>query len=198
MADTKKLLAYLNNKYSTSLDIDGNIFCGANLQWDYNDHTVTLDILHYTPRTITRFSHTQEKPPPHPYIQITYTNCPLTPYRPITPSDKMCIQQFSGVLLYYACTINLPQLPYVNLLAFSITTDGFPIQNSASTTSSTTRPPIPTQNIYKLVRYTYVHILTPHTCPSQKVDLALEGICTSSTSLPSHHNLYHHLMQTYT
>jgi hypothetical protein len=62
------LIHTLKKWYKLAVDWDGKIYCGINLDWNYDNKYVDISIPTYIPKVLTRFGHTKPKKPQHsPY-----------------------------------------------------------------------------------------------------------------------------------
>jgi hypothetical protein len=100
--------------YKIVEDTAGNLFCGINLQWNYNKGYIDLSIPKYFLKQLTRYAHPAPLKPQHcPYspnpIKYGKDNQAPTPTGNsplINDAGKKQIQQVVGSFLYYARAID--------------------------------------------------------------------------------------------
>eukprot|EP00804_Cyclotella_cryptica_P004178 CCRYP_014547-RA/>CCRYP_014547-RA protein AED:0.45 eAED:0.45 QI:0/-1/0/1/-1/1/1/0/144 len=97
-----------------SIDWDGALCCGIQLDWDYNHCTLDISMPRYIHKVLQRFQHPVPSSP---------QNCPYKPYpkrygaaaqypiptddsAPLDSDGQKRIQQIVGALLYYARAVD--------------------------------------------------------------------------------------------
>ncbi len=103
----------LEEHYTVTMDWDGSLFCGINIDWNYPAGTINLNMPNYIPKALLKFQHLapnlpQHQPNKHSPIQYGSqvqrvdigTSCPLS------PDAIKCIQDIVGTLLYYGRAVN--------------------------------------------------------------------------------------------
>ena len=114
-----------NADYKTTEDWEGKNFCGLNLKWDYDNHTVDVSMDGYIEKALQKFMHPKPPKPqhsPHKWIQPDYGAKKQMSEDPDTtpPLDKLGIkrlQQVVGTLLFYARAVDPTMLVALGTLA---------------------------------------------------------------------------------
>ena len=129
--DVDDLIQHLARKYTVTTDWEGRTYCGVNLEWDYINRTVALSIPGYVTKALQRFLHPQPTTPqhsPHPWIPPRYGSkqqiAASTNKVPLTPKDLLWVQEFVGLFLYYARTIDTTMQTAVSSIAANQATAG--------------------------------------------------------------------------
>jgi hypothetical protein len=47
----------LEKHYTVAMDWDGLLFCGVNINWNYPEHPITLNMPKYIPKALLKFQH---------------------------------------------------------------------------------------------------------------------------------------------
>ena len=101
------LLNTLRQKYeAVSVEWSGKLFCGMNLEWDYKDRTVYVDMKGYTKKVREKYQHempTRPENQPHKHtipnygaeVQLTE---PEDTSNPLGPQDIKRMQEILGSL----------------------------------------------------------------------------------------------------
>jgi hypothetical protein len=100
--------------YDIAEDRIGNLYCGINLQWNYDKGFVDLSMPKYVHKQLTRYAHPKPAKPQHcPFSPnpITYGKdnqapTPTDDSPPLDDAGKKRIQQIVGSFLYYARAVN--------------------------------------------------------------------------------------------
>jgi hypothetical protein len=100
--------------YQLSTDWGGSRYCGLTLKWDYKTRTCDISMAGYIKHALQRFHHPAPAHPersPHLWERPDYgSKSQLTPVidtsEPITPEEKLRLQEVLGTLLYYAGAID--------------------------------------------------------------------------------------------
>jgi hypothetical protein len=108
------LQALRSNYEAVSCDLNGELFCGITLKWDYDNRTVDLSMPKYIEATLLRFQHSAPAKlqyAPHPCNKPQYgAKVQMTEEPDNTPHlDKETvkrIQQIVGTLLYFAQAVD--------------------------------------------------------------------------------------------
>jgi hypothetical protein len=133
IADAKHLLHHLQKKYTITTDWEGKLFCGVNLEWDYNKRTVAISMPNYVNKAIKRFQHPLPTKPQHSPHQWTppkygaktqFTTTP-EPFQALTAKEKLYCQEVIGVFLYYARAIDPTMLTAVGSIASNLANEPF-------------------------------------------------------------------------
>jgi hypothetical protein len=124
--DAQHLIDTLQAKYEITIDWKGEKFLGIDLQWDYEERTVTLSMPGYCERAIARFQHSpanQHESAPSPWQPPTYgkneQDIEEEPLEPPDESDIKRLQQVTGTFLYYARAIDTTMIHAVSSLSTS-------------------------------------------------------------------------------
>ncbi len=96
--------------YNIVEDLDGNLYCGIALKWNYAKHHVNLATVKYVIKQLTKYGHIAPLKPQHcPYspnpIKYGKDNqapSPLDDSPLLDEAGKKCVQQIFGSFLYYA------------------------------------------------------------------------------------------------
>jgi hypothetical protein len=129
------LLDCLQAQYTVPTDWSGTKYCGLTLEWDYVACIVNLSMPGYIAKALNRFQHPPPGKPehsPHPWTAPTYgaltqLSAPGSTSPTLATTEKLCLQEIIGTLLYYAravdCTmlVQLPQPPTTQATAKAIT-----------------------------------------------------------------------------
>jgi hypothetical protein len=100
--------------YEIVEDCVGNLYCGINLQWNYDKGYVDLLMPKYVLKQLTHYAHPAPLKPQHcPYSPnpISYgkdnqASTPTDDSPPLNNAGKKRIQQIVGSFLYYARAVN--------------------------------------------------------------------------------------------
>ena len=74
-ADAQHLIDHISDKYTCTIDWNGNIFLGIHLDWDYNKRMVDLTMPNYVSKARHVLHHKMPNKPehsPHPYTAPKY------------------------------------------------------------------------------------------------------------------------------
>ena len=115
-------------KYTVTTDWDGKLFCGINLEWDYNKRTVDMAMHNYMQKALQRFQHPHPSKPQHSPHQWTAPKYgaktqfadPTAAFDALSAKEKLYCQEFIGVFLYYARAIDSTMLPAVGSIASNL------------------------------------------------------------------------------
>ena len=128
--DAQDLIDHLNKQYTCTVDWDGAIFLGMNLEWDYINRTVTITMPGYVKKAIIRFEHIASflhQYSPHPYTapkygaKVQYADI-IAADPNLTPEQKKFVQQVVGVFLFYGRTIDSTMLAAIGSIACALST----------------------------------------------------------------------------
>eukprot|EP00957_Ditylum_brightwellii_P110822 8452442-Ditylum_brightwellii.AAC.1 len=107
------LINALKEHYEVTVDMEGKIFCGIHLNWDYEKCNVYLAMPGYIAKDQTKYGHTLPKHPQHlpcKHVPIKYSTKTewvkedLT--EPLKQMEIKCIQYIVGTLLYYSRAVD--------------------------------------------------------------------------------------------
>lgn len=120
------LITALKEIYDVTIDVDGKLYCGLTLDWDYVNHTVNITMPGYINEVLHKFQHPKPTKPehsPHDWSQPTFgctgpqpTEAPDTSHC-LNKQEIMIIQQVVRSLLYYAQAVNLTMLVALGTIA---------------------------------------------------------------------------------
>ena len=75
-ADALHLINAVKTNYSNTVDWTGSLYCGINLDWNYEQGYVDISMKGYVKRSLKRFEHipssTRTQHAPHPWQTLTY------------------------------------------------------------------------------------------------------------------------------
>ena len=118
------LLNILGTDYKYTVDWAGCNFCGLKFEWNYKDGYVDISIPGYIKDSLCKLKHVpskQNQHPPHEYFPVDYSRHDTTQYATtpnksptLAPKEIKCIQLVVGTFLYYARTLDVTMLPYLN------------------------------------------------------------------------------------
>ena len=119
------LIHALRQLYKISIDLEGTLYLGLTLKWDYKNRTVDVSMPGYIPEALHRFQHpkpTRRQDAPHQWSKPTYgasvqyaTNPDDTP---VLPAKALrFVQQVVGTLLYYAMAVDNTMLVALGSIA---------------------------------------------------------------------------------
>ena len=127
--DTEHLITHLSKEYKCTTDWDDNLFLGIHLDWDYTKRTADLSMKNYITKGRLRFGHNAPSHPqhsPHPLTPRKYgakvqmaDNPTITP---LTPAEKLKIQQFVGVFRHYVSAIDTTMLAAISRITTNMST----------------------------------------------------------------------------
>eukprot|EP00804_Cyclotella_cryptica_P012930 CCRYP_002289-RA/>CCRYP_002289-RA protein AED:0.24 eAED:0.24 QI:0/0/0/1/0.5/0.33/3/0/1110 len=100
--------------YTMSIDWDGKLYCGIQLDWDYDLRTLDISMPRYIDKVLQRFQHPVPsspqngpyKPFPKKYGAAAHDPIPTDASAPLDSDDQKRIQQIVGALLYYARAVD--------------------------------------------------------------------------------------------
>jgi hypothetical protein len=100
--------------YDIVEDLDGNLYCGIALKWNYAKHHVDLAMVKYAMKQFTKYGHVAPLKPQHcPYLPnpIKYGKdnqapSPLDKSPLLDEAGKKRVQQIVGSFLYYAQAVD--------------------------------------------------------------------------------------------
>jgi hypothetical protein len=121
---TIHLQVTLEKHYTVAINWTGSLFCGININWDYTNKTVDLNMPKYIPKALTKFQHNTPSRPQHqPYkhvptqygsrVQRVETNTSA----PLSEEAIKRIQDIVGTLLYYDRAVNSTLLAALSAIA---------------------------------------------------------------------------------
>eukprot|EP00804_Cyclotella_cryptica_P009932 CCRYP_017361-RA/>CCRYP_017361-RA protein AED:0.34 eAED:0.36 QI:0/0/0/1/0.5/0.33/3/0/441 len=101
---TKHLIQVLRENYTMSIDWDGALYCGIQLDWDYNNRTLDISMPRYINKHPIPSSpqHGPYKPYPKKYGAAAQDPIPTDDSASLDRNGHKRIQQIVGALLYYA------------------------------------------------------------------------------------------------
>eukprot|EP00804_Cyclotella_cryptica_P016363 CCRYP_009915-RA/>CCRYP_009915-RA protein AED:0.19 eAED:0.12 QI:0/0/0/1/0/0/2/0/920 len=110
----KHLIHVLQENYMMSIDWDGALYCGIQLNWDYDHRTLDISMPRYIDKVLQRFQHPVPsspqngpyKPYPKKYGAAAQDPIPTDASAPLRSDGQKRIQQIVGALLYYACAVD--------------------------------------------------------------------------------------------
>eukprot|EP00804_Cyclotella_cryptica_P022657 CCRYP_012469-RD/>CCRYP_012469-RD protein AED:0.40 eAED:0.32 QI:0/-1/0/1/-1/1/1/0/384 len=108
------LIQVLQENYTMSIDWDGALYCGIQLDWDYNHCTLDISMPRYINKVLQRFQHPLPsspqngpyKPYPKKYGAAAQDPIPTDDSAPLDSDGQKRIQQIVGALLYYARAVD--------------------------------------------------------------------------------------------
>ncbi len=114
----------LKEHYTVTMDWDGSLFCGINVDWNYPTGTIDLNMPKYIPKALLKFQHPMPDSPQHQ----PYKNAPIqydarvqrvdvNTSAPLSPDAIKCIQDIVGTLLYYGWAVNPTLLTALSSIA---------------------------------------------------------------------------------
>ncbi len=100
--------------YEIVKDLEGNLYCGIALKWNYAKCYVNLAMVKYVMKQLTKYGHNAPLKPQHcPYLPnlIKYgknnqSPSPLNGSLLLDEAGKKCVQQIVGSFLYYARAVD--------------------------------------------------------------------------------------------
>ena len=110
--DANHLITAIQTNYDTTIDWSGSLYCGLNLEWNYDAGYVDVSMNDYVKRSLERFQHvptsSRIQHAPHPWNQPTYgkstpqspTISPLSP--PLDLKGTRRIQAIAGTFNFYS------------------------------------------------------------------------------------------------
>jgi hypothetical protein len=119
------LKAALEENYEISTDLEGMLYCGLNLAWDYTARAVDLSMPGYISAVLNIFQHPHPARPQHAPYKMQPINygakvqfaTPADTSTPLTDAEKLTFQQVIGCLLYYARAVDPIMLVALSTLA---------------------------------------------------------------------------------
>jgi hypothetical protein len=103
----------LKEHYTVTMDWDGSLFCGINIDWNYPAGTVNLNMPKYIPKALLKFQHpTPDSPQHQPYkhAPIQYgarvQRVVINTSAPLSPDAIKRVQNIVGTLLYYGRAVD--------------------------------------------------------------------------------------------
>ncbi len=114
----------LKEHYTITMDWDGSLFCGINIDWNYPAGTVDLNMPKYIPKALLKFQH----PTPNSTQHQPYKNAPIQygasiqrvevdESAPLSPDAIERVQDIVGTLLYYGRAIDQTLLTALSSIA---------------------------------------------------------------------------------
>eukprot|EP00804_Cyclotella_cryptica_P015310 CCRYP_005417-RA/>CCRYP_005417-RA protein AED:0.07 eAED:0.07 QI:0/-1/0/1/-1/1/1/0/1190 len=108
------LISVLKENYTMSIDWDGQLYCGIQLDWDYDLRTLDISMPRYIDNVLQRFQHpipsspqnAPYKPFPKKYGTAAQEPLPKDASGPLDNAGQKRIQQVVGALLYYARAVD--------------------------------------------------------------------------------------------
>ncbi|KAL7545107.1 hypothetical protein ACHAWF_008464 [Thalassiosira exigua] len=121
----ENLVAAIKNHYPLSEDWTGGLYCGTDVNWNYDEGWMDYGMPKYVRKCLDKFVHPDPPKPQHspfPVAPRRYgkeTQTPLPPDEsPKVVQDQInCIQQVVGTFQYYARACNMTMLPGLSMLA---------------------------------------------------------------------------------
>jgi hypothetical protein len=114
----------LKEHYTVTMDWDGLLFCGINIDWNYTECTVTLSMPKYIPKALLKFQHPTLVSPQHqPYkhVPIQYgakiQQVDINTSNQLSPDAIKHVQDIVGTHLYYGCAVNPTLLTALSSIA---------------------------------------------------------------------------------
>ena len=119
------LLNTLHNWYKTSIDWNGNLYCGIALKWDYTKRHLDISMPGYVAKVVQRFKrdnprktqHSPYQPQPRKFGAAAQDPIANDTSPKLDPNRVTRIQQIVGSILYYARAIDLTTLPGLSGIA---------------------------------------------------------------------------------
>jgi hypothetical protein len=108
------LIHVLQENYTMSIDWDGKLYCGIQLDWDYDLRTLDISMPRYINNVLQRFQHPVPsspqngpyKPFPKKYGTAAQDPIPTDASASLDSDGQKRIQQIVGALLYYARAVD--------------------------------------------------------------------------------------------
>eukprot|EP00804_Cyclotella_cryptica_P019753 CCRYP_009658-RA/>CCRYP_009658-RA protein AED:0.44 eAED:0.44 QI:0/0/0/1/0/0/2/0/258 len=108
------LIHVLQENYTMSIDWDGGLYCGIQLNWDYDLRTLDILMPRCIDKVLQRFQHPVPsspqngpyKPYPKKYGAAAQDPIPTDASAPLDSNGQKLIQQIVGALLYYARAVD--------------------------------------------------------------------------------------------
>ena len=106
------------------MDWDGSLFCGVNIDWNYPERTVTLNMPKYIPKALLKFQHPPPLSPQHqPYkhtpiqygARVQTVNVDTS--NPLSTEAIKRVQDIVGTLLYYGRAVDPTLLTALSSIA---------------------------------------------------------------------------------
>jgi hypothetical protein len=114
----------LKEHYTVAMDWDCSLFCGVNINWNYPECTITLNMPKYIPKALLKFQHPTPASPQHqPYkhIPIKYgakiQKVDINTSNPLSPDAIKHVQDIVRTLLYYGRAVNPTLLTTLSSIA---------------------------------------------------------------------------------
>lgn len=127
--DLDHLINHLKKKFRVTVG-DGSLYCGINIDWDYNKREAKLHMPTYINKALSKFNYEPKKIPehsPHASAEIRYSKKPqLAPatfkdFPPLTKKQKNYAQSIIGTWNFYARAVDPTMLPAVGTIATNLT-----------------------------------------------------------------------------
>ena len=106
------------------MDWTGSLFCGINLDWNYPERFVMLNMPPYVPKALLKFQHPTPTSPQHqPYknLPIQYgvriQHVAIDTSELLSPAAIKCVQDIVGTLLYYDRAVDPALLTALSAIA---------------------------------------------------------------------------------
>jgi hypothetical protein len=100
------------------------LFCGVNLDWNYPEGFITLNMSRYIPKSLLKFQHTAPTLPqnqPYKHVPIQYgakkQHVELNTSAPLSPTAIKRVQDIIRMLLYYGRAIDSTLLTALSAIA---------------------------------------------------------------------------------
>ena len=127
--DLHHLQKALQDRYTITIDLEAELYCGVKLNWDYKNRKCTLTMPGYIEKLLHKVQHPLPKKPvhsPHRWTPPQYGATIQTPVQdpkgqPVTDKERRWIQSVIGSLLYYARAVDPTLLPAINTIAMQQT-----------------------------------------------------------------------------
>ncbi|RPI66945.1 MAG: hypothetical protein EHM43_10390, partial [Ignavibacteriae bacterium] len=118
------LKSALEEHYTVAMDWTGSLFCGINLDWNYPESIVTMNMPQYVPKALLKFQHPTPSSPQHqPYknVPIQYgakiQRVASDTSEPLSPAAIKRVQDVVGTLLYYGRAVDPTLLTALSAIA---------------------------------------------------------------------------------
>ena len=119
------LLSTLQKDYTLDVHWTGSLYCGINLEWNYEARTLEISMPGYIKRQLQKYTHqAPNKPlespypaPPKKYGGTAQDIPPEDTSQTLSPIDKKRVQQIFGSILYYARAVDSTVLVALSSIA---------------------------------------------------------------------------------
>lgn len=133
--DLDHLINHLKKKFRVTVG-DGSLYCGINIDWDYNKRTAKLHMPTYINKALSKFNYQPRKIPehaPHASAEIRYSKKPqLAPkahinFPPLTKKQRNYAQSIIGTWNFYARAVDPTMLPAVGTISTNLTSSPYEV-----------------------------------------------------------------------